>query len=308
MTVDSEDLDVMEPSRRHEISFSKEALQDILDDHKDEVKTTLKEILHDLDKRLPPPATAASNWKPYTVCLISFSFPVSISLQSSVGTLCDYDIDALAVLTPTLQQMPSFLGQFMGRSSGSQNLQVAFEQLLQYNKQLQQENQSLQDKLHAAQQRMTSLTSQLNVASNDLRLGRANNEELKRRMVRLREMLVPPSEDQVTDAEVTRTFLSLRSLVFRFVKGTWAKRFHTHVAEEDLPKGQRAFFSSFLTTGADWKNLHNRLRYLIFFLLNKHVFNRRHYGLEKGFKDLDEYLDQVETFLCNESPPGKCFC
>lgn len=196
------------------------------------------------------------------------------------------------------------LSHFAGRGPANQNPQEAIDQLLHRNQKLERANESLKRDMGAAKERNHKLKDDMNAARQDLLHERAKNEELKKRMTSLRQMLIPPSEDQVSDTEVMQKFISLRSLIFRLVRTTWAKKLRDGISEKKLSEGQVTFARSYLGKDAMWKSLYHRIRYFIFYQLCMSVLGRRRYGLAKDFREFDRELEAIETYLWEGHPEG----
>ncbi|KUI61321.1 hypothetical protein VP1G_08475 [Cytospora mali] len=201
-----------------------------------------------------------------------------------------------------MRQTSGIWGDFMGRGTGYQNPQGATDQLAQNNQQLRKANEKLQSEAYTAEQHIERLTSEITAARRELSIERVNNQELKERLANLRLMLVPRSEDQVSDSEVQRKFTALRSLITRLVRATWAKRFKNNIDDMALSNGQREFFRHFTGADAQWKTLHNRLRFFVFYSLHQAMLGRSYYTLREGYKSIDSNLESVEVFMREHLP------
>ncbi|ROV88753.1 hypothetical protein VMCG_10061 [Cytospora schulzeri] len=224
-------------------------------------------IQEELDKRLPHPATGAPTEKSHMLF--------------------------------------GLLNQVMGRGNGNQNPQEAIEELLHQTRQLQQENQSLRGEVSATRQQNQKLTTDITTSRRDLSQERAKNQELTDRMTSLRQMLVPPPEDQISDTEIIQRFTALRSLIFRLVRSTWDRKLKDDVGERDVSEGQCTFFGTITNKNANWKTLYNRLRYFVFYKLSDLVLGRRLYGLGKSCKGLDKELEAMEFYMWDKIPEAE---
>lgn len=212
-----------------------------------------------------------------------------------------------AAASATNEKPGSILGilSHFARGPANQNSQEAIDQLLRRNDKLERANESLNRDMGAAKKQNHKLRDDMNAARQDLFHERAKNEELKKRMTSLRQMLIPPSEDQVSDTEVIQKFISLRSLIFRLVRTTWAKKFRDDIDERNLSEGQVTFARSYIGKDAMWKSLYHRIRYFIFYQLCMSVLDRRLYGLAKDFRRLDQQLEAIEIYLWEGLPEGE---
>lgn len=192
--------------------------------------------------------------------------------------------------------------QSLGRYPGSQTGQEVNEQLYEQIQQLQQENESLQRELSTAQDQNEILNSQVDITRRFLNRERAKNGELRQRMASLREMLVPPPQNQVSDNEVQRRFTALRALVFRLVKGTWTRGYKSSHDLNSLSQEQRVLFRTFSMNDAKWQTLHNRLRFWIFNTLELYILSKRHYALPGRYNGLSKALEASETSLWTSLP------
>lgn len=178
------------------------------------------------------------------------------------------------------------------------------DHLAQQNLQLHREKDSLQSKITADQQQIEKLDAYVNAANGDLSHERAKNERLGERMASLRQMLVPPPNDQVSDDEVVQKFSALRSQIFRLVKMTWAKGLRDHIEERNLSDEQRAYLQTIFSGHTQWNRFYPRLHCHVFRYLASATFGRRHYGLTNEANGLDQRLEEVETYMWNYLPGG----
>ena len=190
------------------------------------------------------------------------------------------------------------------RNPEMQNLQEIIHHLQDQNLQLGRANEILQSEISTARQKVEKLNAQCSVANHDLCHERAKNEELGERMASLRQMLVPPPEVQVSDSEVVQRFTALRSLIFRLVKATWAKGLKDNISERELSDEQHQFFGGSYGNNAQWKSLHNYLRYFIFLRLHRSTLSGRQYALRHDCKTFDRRLGSIETWMWDNLPEG----
>lgn len=129
---------------------------------------------------------------------------------------------------------------------------------------------------------------------------RLKSAELESKTANLRSMLIPTNETQLSDGEVIAKFASLRSQILKLVKTVWSHEFKdVHVTEE-----QSMILSPFATDEIDLRYLDNRLRGVVFSILNDQIFGVRHYGLDEKRAGLSKTLRKVESLLCGKLPKG----
>lgn len=187
---------------------------------------------------------------------------------------------------------------------GTSGNQTSPDQLWSDNEDLQKANSSLQSQVSTTQEQNKCLVAQVNTARQELSYERTKNEEQRERMASLRQMLVPATEDQVSDTEIMQRFTALRSLVFRLVKGTWSMKFKDKLRDSDVSDNQHSFFAPFVGGDPKWKTLHNHLRHFIFNHLCLSALDRRRYFLHENCKWLDEQLETTETNMWDSLPKG----
>ncbi|KAL1866882.1 hypothetical protein Daus18300_006585 [Diaporthe australafricana] len=112
---------------------------------------------------------------------------------------------------------------------------------------------------------------------------------------KLRQMLVPPSEKQVIDADVVSKFTRFRSSILALVRRTWTLKLRQEVDVEALSVTQRFVFSGFPIN-------YDRLRCVVFTLLDLAILNSRNYFLGQNFEELENCMRRAETQLLNGSP------
>lgn len=157
---------------------------------------------------------------------------------------------------------------------------------------------------HGLQKQYEILGAEMNRTRHELNAEKAITKHLGERVASLRSMLVPPSEAQVSDSEVVSKFTALRSLTFRFVKGTWALSFKADANEESLSGWQLEFARPFSYAGAPWQTLHSRIRSYIFDVISAEILNHCHYLLNKNSRDLDNMLGNTEDYMLRNLPEG----
>lgn len=160
------------------------------------------------------------------------------------------------------------------------------------------------DETHVSRQQYESLNTEVQRTRRELSVERATNKDLREGMAKLRLMLVPSSESQISDSDIISKFTALRSLTLRLVKGTWSMRFKNDIDMRRWSDWQRNVFGPFADQTSHWQTLHNKLRSLIFDFIGIYVLNCRHYYLKHNCIRLDKVLGDAEDYICDSLPEG----
>ncbi|KKY30781.1 hypothetical protein UCDDA912_g09284 [Diaporthe ampelina] len=183
--------------------------------------------------------------------------------------------------------------------SGSEHADAAIniEELLQQRTNLSLECQKLQATNKLSRQRIIHLETQ--IAKNaDLaaQVNAANqkNANLTQRMAALRQMLVPPAENQILDSEIVQRFCRIRSGIISLVRQTWRPVARPTTRSADMTPEQLMFVANDLT--------YDRLRSMVFLLIHKEIFHARPYGLGDAHKEFERSVRKVENYLLRNTP------
>lgn len=133
---------------------------------------------------------------------------------------------------------------------------------------------------------------------------RAEKSELTENLNRLRQMLVPASENHISDSEIIQKFTNLRSQIQGLVRQTWNMKLKQEMGFH-ASEAQKRFFGG-LWTGDDvhWKCPYERLRCAVFTHLDDYIFDSRSYFLKPEFAALDDALGISEKDMWNSCSTG----
>ncbi|CAN8104681.1 unnamed protein product [Discula destructiva] len=116
----------------------------------------------------------------------------------------------------------------------------------------------------------------------------------------LRSMLIPVKEPQLSDTEVVSKFASLRVQILKLVKTAWS---HEKKPQADkLSEEQSCVLKPFMDYKIDKRYLGNRIRGVIFAILDEEIFSVKNYPLVGDHARLAEALRNIESFMCENLP------
>lgn len=121
---------------------------------------------------------------------------------------------------------------------------------------------------------------------------------LSEKNAQLRQIIVPASEKQVIDADVVRKFAGLRSNILALVRQTWTLQLRGGIDLRTLSADQQhAFKLNFTLT-------YDRLRFVVFIILQQNIFQSQNYFLGKRFEKLEDFIRQAEKQMMAKSTQG----
>lgn len=162
---------------------------------------------------------------------------------------------------------------------------------------LEQRNSSLSAELMSSKSEHETIRRQLAEE-------RAKNMELESKTVHLRSMLIPATETQLSDGEVVAKFTALRAQILKLVMSAWSRKWD-EATNKNVTDHQFKIFSPFANGGVNMKYLDNRLRGVVFSILNDQIFSTRHYATDSKHAPLNQRLGDVERLLWQNIPRGK---
>lgn len=121
--------------------------------------------------------------------------------------------------------------------------------------------------------------------------------ELTERLATLRQMLVPVSENQISDTDIVCKFGSLRNQILSLVRQNWEVRLKQDV---ELSEGQAHFFRDLANDTGDllWKlRPYEKLRAAVFVILQAEIFGVYPYLLDEASGHLCSHLESAEAAL-----------
>lgn len=131
---------------------------------------------------------------------------------------------------------------------------------------------------------------------------RLKSAELETKTAKLRSMLIPANETQLSDGEVLTKFTTLRSHILKLVKTTGLRDFDPN--QWYISEQQHRILSPFAEGKVNMRYIDNRLRGVVFSILTKHIFSVRHYPVEAKHEHLGEALRNAESYMFNMLPKG----
>jgi chromosome segregation ATPase len=161
---------------------------------------------------------------------------------------------------------------------------------------LQAEIERLYSQVHEANQ---ALTDQQRSDMEKITQLRAQNKLLSEKNDKLRDMVIPVSEEQVLDAEVMAKFTAIRTSIFALVRRTWKMELRDGVLQEDLSKEQLLIF------GPGGEDIYDRTRGIVFHFVHQHILGSQNYVLQDGLEEFEWALQVAERELFDKSPIGK---
>lgn len=182
-------------------------------------------------------------------------------------------------------------------------LKDAHQSLFQTNAQLQRQNKNAEKENEVLRNRGDDLTRRLEERKEDHRKEIAQLKsqiyDITRTRDLFRQMIVPVSEKQVPDFDVISKFGNLRSSIHELLRQTWTTELKEDVDFRQLSPIQQDFFGSKLPLSYD------RLRSLVFRIIEPTVLRSRNYFLGKGFEEFEQRIRDVDEFLHQNMSKGK---
>lgn len=133
---------------------------------------------------------------------------------------------------------------------------------------------------------------------------RLKSAELERKTADLRSMLIPASETQLSDSEVIAKFSLLQSHILRFVKTVTRSHDFKKARVMETTEEQTRILSPFASGKINMRYLDDRLRGVVFSILDDQIFSVRHYSLGQKDTRLGNILCKAESYLREKLPKG----
>lgn len=204
------------------------------------------------------------------------------------------------LLTSIILETLNNLGLSSGSIGGEQNHQeINIQELLQQRTDLSRENQRLHAMNKNARQENARLQAQLERNAGlavQIKAANEKNAKLTERMAELRQMLVPTSENQVPDLDMVQNVSRIRFNIVALVRSTWDPEIKPGTKSQDLTPMQLKAFAGSIS--------YDRLRALIFSLINQHTFSARPYFLGNARREIDQSIGKIEKYLRDNMPAG----
>jgi hypothetical protein len=123
--------------------------------------------------------------------------------------------------------------------------------------------------------------------------------ELAKNNVRLREIILSASEKQIPDADVVSKYTRLCQSIIGLVRLTWKPEIKAEFDLKKLSGHQREFFESRIPLS------YNRLRSVVFQMVDVHILSPPNYFLKEPFWRLEESLRKAERHLSSDLSDGE---